>query len=95
MKVGLKKRINSIMTIAFYKLSGVIQFEEAEKMLKADVKKLYGDKGDEVVKMNMDALEHAIENLVEVKYNKEKWAAFDDTPIQSIKTGIQFIDEVH
>lgn len=33
------------MTTAFYKLSNVIPFEEAEKMLRADVVTQFGDKG--------------------------------------------------
>lgn len=44
-EVGLGKRINNIMTVAFYKLSGVLPFEQAEKMLRDDVKYLYGEKG--------------------------------------------------
>ena len=78
MKIGLNRRINSIMTISFYKLSEVIPFEKAEKMLKEDVVKMYGDKGENVVKMNMDALDHAIEHLILVNYPKEKWLNFTE-----------------
>jgi hypothetical protein len=33
------------MTVAFYKLSNVIPFDKAEKMLREDVVKMFGDKG--------------------------------------------------
>lgn len=38
------------MTIAWYKIANVIPFEEAEAMLKEDIVKLYGKKGDKMVK---------------------------------------------
>lgn len=72
-KCGLGKRINNIMTIAWYKIANVIPFEEAEAMLKDDIVKLYGKKGEKMVKQNIDALNGAIENLNLIDYPSDKW----------------------
>ena len=61
------------MQAAFFKLSEVIPYEDAEKYMKAAIKKTYGKKGDAVVNMNYAAVDGAIEHLVEVKY-PESWA---------------------
>ena len=71
--IGLGGRINMIMQAAFFKLANVIDYAEAEGYMKAAVKKSYGKKGDAVVKMNCDAIDLAIDGLVEIKY-PESWA---------------------
>ena len=40
--VGLGNRINMIMQTAFFKLSGVLPFEEAIDLLKNEIQKVYG-----------------------------------------------------
>ncbi len=67
-KVGLgPTRINMVTQSAFFKLANVIPFDEAVELIKAAIKKTYGKKGDEIVKMNCDAVDGAIEALHEVK----------------------------
>jgi pyruvate-ferredoxin/flavodoxin oxidoreductase len=91
--IGLGGRTNMIMQTAFFKLSQVIDFDDAVKYLKDAVIKSYGKKGDKIVKMNMDAIERSITSLkkVEVKDNwinavGEKEAQTKDEPefIQNI-----------
>ncbi|MCW7755506.1 2-oxoacid:acceptor oxidoreductase family protein, partial [Desulfobotulus sp. H1] len=41
-EVGLGNRINMVMQTAFFKLSGVLPFEEAIDLLKKDIAKTYG-----------------------------------------------------
>ncbi|MBU0995980.1 MAG: pyruvate:ferredoxin (flavodoxin) oxidoreductase [Proteobacteria bacterium] len=65
-KVGLGQRINMIMQTAFFKLADVLPFEEAINLLKADIKKTYGSKGDKIVQMNMDAVDQTLENLIKI-----------------------------
>ncbi len=72
--VGLGGRINMIMQTAFFKLSNVLPYEEAIEYLKNDIKKTYGKKGDKVVEMNIEAVDHSIANLVEVDY-PDSWAS--------------------
>ncbi len=51
---------------AFFKLADVIPFDEAVGYIKAAIKKTYGKKGDEIVKMNCDAVDGAIDALHKV-----------------------------
>ncbi|MDR1243025.1 MAG: pyruvate:ferredoxin (flavodoxin) oxidoreductase [Deltaproteobacteria bacterium] len=77
-KVGLGGRINMIMQTAFFKLAKVLPFEEAVSLLKDSIVKTYGKKGDKIVKMNVDAVDKAMEELKEVKY-PASWADAEDT----------------
>ncbi len=67
-KVGLGGRINMVMQTAFFKLANVIPVDEAVGYLKDQIKKMFGKKGENIVKMNWDAVDHSLENLIEVKY---------------------------
>lgn len=76
--VGLGQRINMIMQTSFFKLADVLPFEEAIKLLKEDIKKTYGAKGDKIVQMNIDAVDQTLENLIEIEV-PASWAdAADD-----------------
>ena len=77
--VGLGVRINMIMKTAFFKLSNVLDFEEAVTLLKNDIKKIYEKEGDDVVKMNFTAVDRTTEIIQEIKY-PESWKNAEDTP---------------
>jgi pyruvate-ferredoxin/flavodoxin oxidoreductase len=72
-EVGLGGRINMIMQTAFFKASGVLPVQEAIDFLKDEIKKMFGRKGDRIVKMNVDGVDRTLENLVELQY-PESWA---------------------
>ena len=66
-KVGLgSTRINMVTQSAFFKLANVIPFDEAVALIKDAIKKTYGKKGDEIVKMNCDAVDGAVDALVKI-----------------------------
>ncbi len=73
LKAGMGNRINTTMQAAFFKLADIIPYEKADEYMKAYAKKTYGKKGDAIVKKNYDAIDHAIEGLVEIKVPQE-WA---------------------
>ena len=50
---GMGGRINTIMQVCFFALSGVLPKDEAIEAIKYSIKKTYGKKGEEVVKMNL------------------------------------------
>jgi pyruvate-ferredoxin/flavodoxin oxidoreductase len=79
-KVGLGGRINMIMQTAFFKLADVMPFEEAIALLKKDIKKTYGSKGDKVVNMNMEAVDQALEGLVKFEI-PSAWEEAADAPV--------------
>ncbi len=56
-EVGLGIRINTIMQTAFFKLAKIIPAEEAFKLMKEAIKKQFSKKGEDIVKMNWDAIE--------------------------------------
>ncbi|MDR3088794.1 MAG: pyruvate:ferredoxin (flavodoxin) oxidoreductase [Desulfobulbaceae bacterium] len=64
--LGLGARINMIMQTAFFMISGILTKEEAIEAIKNAIKKTYGTKGEKVVKMNYDAVDAAVSNIVEV-----------------------------
>ena len=64
--LGLGARINMIMQTAFFVISGILTRDEAIAAIKNAIKKTYGTKGDKVVKMNYDAVDAAVSNIVEV-----------------------------
>lgn len=64
--LGLGGRINMIMQSAFFKLANIIPVEDAVNYLKQSAEKVYGKKGEKIVKMNFDAIDLGIQGLVEV-----------------------------
>jgi len=69
--LGLGARINMIMQTAFFLISGILKKDEAIKAIKDAIKKTYGKKGDKVVQMNYDAVDAAVNNIVQVKVPKK------------------------
>ncbi|MBF0257918.1 MAG: pyruvate:ferredoxin (flavodoxin) oxidoreductase [Desulfamplus sp.] len=91
-EVGLGNRINMIMQTCFFKLANVLPFEEAIELLKKDIKKTYGKKGDKVVNMNIDAVDRTLDNLVEIAVpeswkDASGWTGYADK-------GTPFVDNV-
>jgi len=65
-EVGLGGRINSVMQTAFFLISGVLDRQEAIKMIKKAIEKTYKKKGEEVVKMNWTAVDKTDEALEKI-----------------------------
>lgn len=72
-QLGLGGRINMIMQAAFFEIARVIPPQEAFNFIKEAIQKTYGKKGDQVVKMNMDAVDGAIGSLIKIEV-PESWA---------------------
>ncbi|MFH2099655.1 MAG: pyruvate:ferredoxin (flavodoxin) oxidoreductase, partial [Pseudomonadota bacterium] len=72
-EMGLGGRINMIMQAGFFKLANVIPVEDAIAFLKDEIKKAYGKKGDDIVQMNYQAVDRALEALKKVDY-PASWA---------------------
>ena len=63
---GMGPRINTVMQTCFFSVSGVLPREEAIQAIKDSIKKAYGKKGEEIVKMNISAVDTTLANLIEV-----------------------------
>ena len=66
-EVGLGTRINMIMQTAFFKLSGVVAEDVAITNIKEAIKKTYGKKGDDIVNMNISAVDKSLAHLKEIE----------------------------
>ncbi|NME82825.1 pyruvate:ferredoxin (flavodoxin) oxidoreductase [Clostridium sp. SM-530-WT-3G] len=77
-EVGLGGRINMIMQAAFFKLANIIPIEDAIKYLKEAVVTSYGKKGENIVKMNHDAIDRGIDGIVKIDIKTEWKNAVDD-----------------
>jgi pyruvate-ferredoxin/flavodoxin oxidoreductase len=72
--VGLGRRINMVMQAVFFKLSGVLPYEQAVELLKKAIAKTYGSKGTKIVEMNNRCVDMAIDRLASIDY-PESWAS--------------------
>jgi pyruvate-ferredoxin/flavodoxin oxidoreductase len=63
---GMGGRINTIMQVCFFALSGVLPRDKAIESIKYSIKKTYGKKGEEIVAMNLKAVDNTLEHLHEV-----------------------------
>jgi len=63
---GMGGRINTIMQVCFFALSGVLPRDKAIESIKYSIKKTYGKKGEEVVAKNLKAVDNTLEHLHEV-----------------------------
>ena len=67
----LGKRTNTILQTCFFAISGVLPKNEAIKKIKDAILKSYSHKGNNLVKMNFDAVDKSLENLQKVIYPKQ------------------------
>ena len=79
-KSGMGRRINTVMQVCFFAISGVLPRDEAIKEIKDSIRKTYGKKGDEVVNMNIKAVDNTLENLYEIKIPGKLTSKFDVKP---------------
>ena len=81
-EVGLGGRINTILQAAFFKLANIIPIEDAVQYMKDAATASYSKKGDDVVKMNHDAIDRGVDGLVEIQV-PESWKNAEDEDLAS------------
>jgi pyruvate-ferredoxin/flavodoxin oxidoreductase len=92
-EIGLGARINTIMQVAFFKISGIIPIEKAIEAIKGAIQKSYGKKGEAIVKMNNDAVDGALARVFEVKVPSQVTSKTTKPPVVS-KDAPKFVQEV-
>jgi len=76
-EIGEVKLVSTIMQSAFFKLNPqIMDFETAQDAMKSFAKKSFIRKGEDIVKMNYEAVDRGGDALEEVKVNPE-WANLD------------------
>ncbi len=91
-EIGLGNRTNSIMQSTFFRLANVIPYEMAVKEMKYAVKKTYGRKGEEIVKMNNTAIDRGGE-VEEIQIPAE-WANIEIQAVPDDPDRPEFIKQV-
>ena len=81
-KVGLRQRINMVMQAVFFKLSEVLPQAQATELIANNIRTRYAKKGQEVVDMNIKAMEQAGEELVQINYP----ASWIDCKMEPLRT---------
>ena len=59
-------RINTIMQVCFFSVSGVLPSDQAIAAIKDSIRKTYGKKGEEIVQMNLNAVDRTLDHLHQV-----------------------------
>ena len=60
---GMGARINTIMQVCFFALSNILPRDQAIQAIKDSIQSTYGRKGEEIVRMNFNAVDQALANL--------------------------------
>ena len=81
-EAGMGGHINTVMQTCFFAVSGVLPREEAISQIKKSIRKTYGKKGEEIVQMNIQAVDKTLDNLYEIT-TKEKTTQSPITSPQS------------
>ena len=97
-EIGLGNRLNTILQSAFFKLANIIPTDEAIKHMKDAATKSYGKKGDDVVKMNHDAIDAGVNGASKVEV-PESWKTAAGAIEYPVATGsnealIKYVNEV-
>lgn len=63
---GMGSHINTVMQVCFFSISGILPRDQAIAEIKHSIEETYRAKGDDVVQMNLNAVDHALEHLHKV-----------------------------
>jgi pyruvate-ferredoxin/flavodoxin oxidoreductase len=63
---GMGGRINTVMQVCFFAVSGVLPRDAAIAAIKESIAETYGKKGEEIVRRNLEAVDRTIDRLHEV-----------------------------
>ncbi len=77
---GMGRRINTVMQTCFFAISGILPKDEAIAAIKNAIRTTYGKKGDEIVNMNLEAVNNSLAHLYEVEVPDTATAKFDIKP---------------
>ncbi len=65
-KPGMGGHINTVMQVYFFAVSGILPREDAIAQIKKSIRKTYGEKGEEIVQMNIQPVNKTLDNLYEI-----------------------------
>lgn len=65
-EIGLNGKTSTILQAAFFAASGILPLEEARRLLKDAALQTYGKKGDNIIRMNNEAIDRGMDEVIEV-----------------------------
>lgn len=90
--VGLGRKINTVMAVAFFKLSEVLEEDLAIKSLKKAIEESFSLKGPEIVQKNFDCIEKTLQALQQVPIPESIENSKEEIKILSDQS--QFLEKV-
>lgn len=90
---GLGRRINTVMSTAFFELTGLMTREEYLPLLKEEIKNTYGKKSSEIVDRNWNVIEKTFDALEKIDVPKE-WAAIEVVEREEDKTLPSYVQNI-
>ncbi len=91
---GMGGRINTVMQTCFFAISGVLPPEQAIEAIKNSIRKTYGKKGEEIVEMNLHAVDETLAHLYEVEVPDAVDAAVEPSRNGHLKGAPEFVRNV-
>nr|VFK66487.1 MAG: pyruvate-ferredoxin/flavodoxin oxidoreductase [Candidatus Kentron sp. UNK]VFK71685.1 MAG: pyruvate-ferredoxin/flavodoxin oxidoreductase [Candidatus Kentron sp. UNK] len=79
-QTGMGRRINTIMQICFFAISGMLDARQANEKIKAVVAKTYGRKARHLLDKNFAALDSALDGLYKVDVPEQATGALEKSP---------------
>ena len=84
-KVGLgARRTNSVLQAAFFKLANIIPIDDAVGYMKDAIRKTYGAKGENIVNMNLAAVDAGVTHVHKVEVPASWAEAADEAPAPAL-----------
>ncbi len=84
-KVGLgARRTNSVLQAAFFKLANIIPIDDAVGYMKDAIRKTYGAKGENIVNMNLAAVDAGVTHVHKVEVPASWAEAVDEAPAPAL-----------
>ena len=74
---GMGRRINTVMQVCFFAISGILPKDEAIEAIKNSIRKTYSKKGEEVVNKNLLAVDNTLSHLYKIEVPSEATSDFD------------------
>ncbi|MFM9089479.1 MAG: 4Fe-4S dicluster domain-containing protein, partial [Cyanobium sp.] len=91
---GMGGRINTVMQVAFFNLSGVLPRQEAIERIRAAIAHAYGRKGEAVVRRNLEAVDATLAHLHLLEWSALADPAPEPPPPDRFAAAPPFVREV-
>ncbi len=80
-EVGLAGRINIILQVCFFAISGVLPRAQAITRIKESVEKTYGNRGADVLRRELDAVDLSLEGLHRIEVPESVTSVVEPAPV--------------